>query len=119
MLRGRVSGAEVSVMNRRPGISLAEVLIAMFVLALGLLGVLSLFPLGAVRMAQAIKDDLCQVHNLNMAANLHWVWREETVRQDGSYRQLYPVQASPNLTPSQPVYVGLYDFNNYGDNIDP
>src|SRR5262245_31852549 len=93
-------------MNRRAGLSLAEVMIAIFVLALGLLGVLSLFPLGAVRMAQAIKDDRCQIHNLSMAANWHWVWRDETIYRaptdpsNSIYHQLYPTQPGPNPTPS-------------------
>src|SRR5262245_1305356 len=101
-------------MNRRPGISLTEVLIAIFVVALGLLGVLSLFPLGAVRMAQAIKDDRCQCHNLNMAATMHQLWRQETVYTDTDtgvprYRQLYPVYAAPNPQPT---------MTEFGDRID-
>jgi Tfp pilus assembly protein PilV len=44
-------------MNRRAGVTLIEVLVALFVTALGLLALLTLFPLGALSMAQAIKDD--------------------------------------------------------------
>jgi hypothetical protein len=96
----------------RPGLSLAEVLIAMFVLALGLLGVLSLFPLGAVRMAQAIKDDRSQNHNLNTAAQFHVIWKLETVSSNGNYRQMYPsyYNPGPNTTPTQ---------SDIGDRIDP
>jgi hypothetical protein len=39
------------------GISLAEVLVAIFVMGIGLLALLALFPLGALTMAEAIKDD--------------------------------------------------------------
>src|SRR5438128_2059695 len=91
----------------RPGLSLAEVLIAMFVLALGLLGVLSLFPLGAVRMAQAIKDDRSQNHNLNTAANFHVLWKLESVNSAGQYRQMYPSfygLAGPNTNATPPNY---------------
>ncbi len=111
-------------MNRRAGLSLAEVMIAIFVLGLGLMGVLSLFPLGAVRMAQAIKDDRCQIHNLSMAANWHWVWRDETVYRNPNdptnptYRQLYLTQPMPNPSPTPPNYVGLCDLNSYGDRVD-
>src|SRR5213076_3253752 len=99
-------------MNRRPGLSLAEVLIAMFVLAIGLLGVLSLFPLGAVRMAQAIKDDRCQNHRLNIDALFHVVWKFETVNSSGVYRQMYSpyYMAGPNPTPT---------MDDTGDRIDP
>jgi hypothetical protein len=43
--------------NKRPGATLTEVLVAIFVMAIGLLALLTLFPIGALSMAQAIKDD--------------------------------------------------------------
>ena len=44
-------------MRRRPGITLIEVLVAIFIMAIGLLALLTLFPLGALRMAQSLQDD--------------------------------------------------------------
>src|SRR5262245_30182545 len=44
-------------MKRRDAFSLTEVLVAIFVLALGLMALLTLFPLGALTMGQAIQDD--------------------------------------------------------------
>ena len=44
-------------MTRRPGITLVEVLVAILITGIGLLALLTLFPLGALEMAQAIKDD--------------------------------------------------------------
>jgi hypothetical protein len=44
-------------MSRRNGTTLVEVLVAIFIMAIGLLTLLTLFPLGALSMAQAIKDD--------------------------------------------------------------
>jgi hypothetical protein len=41
---------------RRTGTTLVEVLVAIFVMAIGLLTLLTLFPLGALSMSQAIKD---------------------------------------------------------------
>jgi hypothetical protein len=43
-------------MTRRPATTLIEALMAIFVMAIGLLALLTLFPLGAVQMAQALKD---------------------------------------------------------------
>jgi hypothetical protein len=43
-------------MNRHSGTTLVEVLVAIFITALGLMGLLALFPLGAVSMARAIQD---------------------------------------------------------------
>lgn len=47
---------ETGAMKRR-GATLVEVLVAIFVMALGMMALLTLFPLGALRMAQAIQDD--------------------------------------------------------------
>lgn len=45
--------------TRRPGLSLVEVIVAMFIMALGMIALLTLFPLGALQMGQALKDDRC------------------------------------------------------------
>jgi prepilin-type N-terminal cleavage/methylation domain-containing protein len=41
----------------RRGVTLLEVLIALFIMAIGLLALLTLFPLGALSMAQALQSD--------------------------------------------------------------
>lgn len=46
-------------MTRRAAVTLMEVLVAMFIMAIGMLALLALFPVGAVSMAQALKDDRC------------------------------------------------------------
>lgn len=43
----------------RKGSTLVEVLVAIFVMGIGLLAILALFPLGAYRMAEAIKASRC------------------------------------------------------------
>jgi hypothetical protein len=71
-------------MTHRPAVTLIEVLIAMFIMAIGMLALLVLFPLGAVSMAQALKDDRC-ASTASMAEN---VAIATNVRYD------------PNVTPS-------------------
>lgn len=44
---------------RRSGITLLEVLSAIFITGIGLLSLLTLFPLGALKMAEAVRDDRC------------------------------------------------------------
>lgn len=46
-------------MTHRPAVTLMEVLVTMFIMAIGMLALLVLFPLGAVSMGQALKDDRC------------------------------------------------------------
>jgi hypothetical protein len=46
-------------MTRRSGVTLVEVLVAIFVMAIGLIALLTLFPLGVLRMYQALRDERC------------------------------------------------------------
>lgn len=55
-------------MNRRPGVTLVEVLVAIFVAGIGMLALLVLFPLGALNMAQAVRDDRAAQAGLQAAA---------------------------------------------------
>lgn len=55
-------------MKRRNGATLIEVLVAIFVMALGMLALLTLFPLGALRMASAIQDDRTTQSVVNAAS---------------------------------------------------
>jgi hypothetical protein len=94
-------------MNRRPGTTLIEVLVAVFVTAIGLLGVLALFPLGAVSMAQAIKDSRCA----QIAANAFALAEALNVRSDPQvigfpdrFTFQEPVPANPD-GPGYPVFV--------------
>src|SRR6516225_10384823 len=61
--------------HRRRGVTLTEVLVAIFVCGLGLMALMTLFPLGAMNMAQAIKDDRCGHAAANATAVLRSVWR--------------------------------------------
>ena len=44
-------------MTRRPGLTLTEVLVTLAILAFGILGILTLFPLAASQMAIAVRED--------------------------------------------------------------
>ena len=80
--------------TRRPGFSLTEVLIAIFVLALALMGILSLFMLGTVRMAQAIKDDRCALANHNATTQIRLYWKDQLAL-------VPPLQQKPDMAPNQ------------------
>jgi hypothetical protein len=88
-------------MNRRPAVTLMEVLIAMFIMAIGMLSLLALFPVGAVSMAQALKDDRCAYASL-MAENVAIV---NNVRYGDAN-----VTAALAASPTGMVYVDPYPF---------
>jgi hypothetical protein len=61
--------------HRRPGLTLTEVLVAMFVMALGLISLLTLFPLGALQIGSALRDDRCAQTALQADAFLRSYWQ--------------------------------------------
>jgi prepilin-type N-terminal cleavage/methylation domain-containing protein len=52
----------------RRGVTLLEVLTAIFIMGIGLLAILVLFPLGALSMAKAVRDDRAAVTGANASA---------------------------------------------------
>jgi prepilin-type N-terminal cleavage/methylation domain-containing protein len=94
-------------MQRRSGFTLAEVLIAIFVLAIGLMGILALFPLGAMHMAQAIKDDRCGTSESNETCVAHVLWKDQQnigtqSQRDPLCRNDYTPAAFGTLPPGYP-----------------
>lgn len=100
----------------RPGISLLEVLTAIFIMGIGMLALLTLFPLGALSMARAIRDDRAA----HIAANAASVAVAFDLRNDDNLNAL-PTPGPPptpgkgfehtsfkvgdNTRPSNPVFV--------------
>lgn len=68
----------------RRGVTLTEVLIAMFVLAIGMMGILALFPLGAAQMAQAVKDERTAQLAAICEGHMRIFWRNACIKGDGS-----------------------------------
>jgi prepilin-type N-terminal cleavage/methylation domain-containing protein len=117
---------------RRRGLSLTEVLVAIFIMAIGLMALLTLFPLGALNMAQAIKDDRTGNSAGNAAAVAHTIWRilvaQTPTNPDATLTpyllnsgQAYWPAPAPDLTgttgPGYWVYVDPFGYNgqyNYG-----
>jgi len=100
-------------MRRRPAATLVEVLIAIFVMALGMLALLTLFPLGALTMAQAIKDD----RTANAAANAAAVARILNLPQDPGL--FAPNDPFSNPLPNTPTAAALPDGPSYPVFVDP
>jgi hypothetical protein len=95
-------------MRRRPAVTLIEVLVAIFIMAIGLLALLVLFPLGALSMAEALKKD----RNAAACVCARSVSEVQDVRHDLLVSQQFtnpPTLAANQLAgpdaPSHPVFV--------------
>jgi hypothetical protein len=101
-------------MRARSAATLVEVLVAIFVMGIGLLAILALFPIGAYRMAQAIQDD--RMANIGLTsdavATMWWPTTNQDVRHDST------VQAALATTnpggPSWPVLVDPIGWRSFG-----
>jgi hypothetical protein len=89
-------------MAHRSGVTLVEVLVAIFVMGLGLLALLALFPLAALNMSQAIKDDRTG-HAAANADDIAFAWK---IRNDPA---LQAAMLNPNATPN-PAFANLPDL---------
>ncbi|MBX9622196.1 MAG: prepilin-type N-terminal cleavage/methylation domain-containing protein [Gemmataceae bacterium] len=65
--------------RRRPGLSLTEVLVALFIMGIGAISILTLFPLGALNMASALKDDRTSQAALQADSLLRSYWASDVV----------------------------------------
>jgi hypothetical protein len=64
--------------------SMAEVLVALFILALGTIGVLTLFPLGMIQMGQALKDDRTAQCAAQADGYMRSYWKQFVIQNPGA-----------------------------------
>src|SRR5262249_18309502 len=103
-------------MNKAPitsrhGVTLVEVLVAIFVTSVGLLALLALFPIGALNMYQAIKDSRCAQAAINANAVLNAMQlRTDAAITPGRYQgdplnpPMLPLLTNPS-GPGYPIYI--------------
>jgi type II secretory pathway pseudopilin PulG len=102
-------------MQRRTATTLIEVLISIFIMAIGTLAILALFPLAVVKMSVAIKDDRAG----HCAANARAIAEAQNIRFDTNVTPLFTNpgggSAAPFLDqPSYAVYadpIGMYTYS--------
>ncbi len=85
---------------RRSGVTLTEVLIAMFIMAVGMLALLTLFPLGAMQVGQALRDDRCAQAALQADGYMRTYWRHQVAEVLANKGQ-----------PAEPFYWAMDDPN--------
>jgi len=93
---------------RRPGLSLTEVLVTLFVVAIGLISLMTLFPVGAMQMGQALRDDrIRQTANQADGMTRIW-WQMEVVERPGMEDAFFTAMDNPggSLPPRAPTDSG-------------
>src|SRR5262245_29472057 len=83
-------------MTRRAGFSLIEVLVAVFIMGIGMIAILTLFPLGAFNMANAVREERSAQIGTGADGYFRAYWKTQIVE---------PVQAGQNVT--EPFYTAL------------
>jgi prepilin-type N-terminal cleavage/methylation domain-containing protein len=110
-------------MNARKGTTLVEVLVAIFVMGIGLLAVMTMFPLAAISMARSIRDDRVA----HAAANAKAIAIAQSIRFDAKVTPFFnnpgtavglPTATNPfvnagGLNPSWPVFVDPVGYSTY------
>jgi prepilin-type N-terminal cleavage/methylation domain-containing protein len=90
----------------RRGFSLTEVLVALFVMAIGMLSLLTLFPLGAMQVGQALRDDRTSQLARQADAYLRQTWRNDLIPNGGNGESYFWAMDDPYLVIKYPVAGG-------------
>ena len=100
-------------MSLRKGLSLVEVLTAIFITGLGIISILTLFPLGAMRMAQAFRDERSALAAYNAEQFFRSYWKKHVVEAaipDPFFDALnQPASGMPLCLPHEPSYPVVVD----------
>src|SRR4051794_9040579 len=108
-------------MTRRSGVTLVEVLVAIFVMGIGLIALLTLFPIGMLRMAQAMRD----ARSGEAAESAHAIAIMQNVRNDRLVMDVTPTELDGPIFDvfRNPFPTGLPSADDYGESyavlVDP
>lgn len=96
---------------RRAGLSLMEALVALFIMAIGMISLLTLFPLGAIQMGRALRDDRCAQCAWQGDGVVRTWWQLEVVDKPGTeaawFASLDPIAANPSTLPTPGMVIAL------------
>src|SRR5947209_15103932 len=100
----------------RRGVTLLEVLTAIFIMGIGLLALLTLFPLGALSMARAVRDDRAAAAGANASALAiaFDLRNDSTVTTALTQNPPNGFTAPASTAPSFPVYVDPFYATSLG-----
>src|SRR5262249_19791006 len=92
--------------TQRRGTTVVEVLIAMGILALGMLAIMALFAIGAVNMARAINQNRAAEAGTNSDAMFRYYWKNAWVdRANGGGLRTLDGMWVPQPLPNPPVRI--------------
>lgn len=104
-------------MYLRKGLSLVEVLTAIFIMGLGVISILTLFPLGAMRMGQAFRDERSALAAYNADQFFRSYWKTyvvEATTPDPFFSALdQPALGMPPCLPHEASYPVVVDPMGY------
>lgn len=83
-------------MTRRPGMTLVEIQVAIFVVAIGLTGVIAMFPYGAKQMGDALTADRTTTHAAAMDGLVRGEWKGKVVERAGDNEPYWNALDDPN-----------------------
>lgn len=85
-------------MTRRPGMTMPEVLVAIFVVAIGLVSVMAMFPFGAKQMSDALISDRSASHAVATDGLVRSYWREKVAENNGNSEPFWDALDNPDTT---------------------
>jgi hypothetical protein len=90
-------------MTRRPGLSLVEVLSALFIMGIGLISLFTLMPYGAIQYSLAFKDDRTAQCANAAEAYMRTYWKEHILPGGGraNVEPFFQAFANPNSDPQE------------------
>ena len=94
----------------RSGLSITEVLVALFVVAIGMTALLALFPVGAIQMGRAVKDDRAGHLAANAAGKMRALWKYLATSTDLQQMSYAEASSTPNA-PLRSPDTGTVDVN--------
>ena len=82
-------------MTRRPGLTMTEALVAIFITAIGLVGVMSMFPFGAKQMSDALISDRSASHAGAIDGLVRSYWKDKVVEFSGNGEPFWNAMDNP------------------------
>ena len=122
--------------NIRPAVTLMEVLVAIFILSIGMVSVMAFFPIGALNMVRSVRDQRTAQLAVNSNTILHTWWKDCWLGSDGlimpeeiasrSEPTIEALDTDPltgfnilrtDTGPSNPVMIDPLGMSAYGPNL--